>query len=246
MTAAEVRSAVVTVGGGFMTSQQMRAQEDAMGLPPRSLYFRGRSAVLGEPPPGVVAATFGIFPDRLVEAVITGTTALPAAAAVSAYGRACAAWGVDHLSGVVAAGEAAELLYDVADATDPGALPLFAGWRTQQRPREAPARLAHALMVVRELRGGLHFAALRACGLSVIEATVVEPAGGRERLLRTGWSSDAADALVRSAANRADLPERWRRAEQMTEDSFGRCVRSLGPQRAARLHELLPSLVPSG
>jgi hypothetical protein len=48
-------------------------------------------------------------------------------------------------------------------------------------------------------RGGPHFAALRAVGLTVPEAVVADPEGGRDRLLRTAWAPDAADALIAAA-----------------------------------------------
>jgi len=44
-----------------MTATQLFAEEAAAGQPKFSLYFRGRSAVLGDPPPVVVAELFEIF-----------------------------------------------------------------------------------------------------------------------------------------------------------------------------------------
>jgi len=53
------------------------------------------------------------------------------------------------------------------------------------------AELAFAVMLLRELRGGLHFAALRAYGVGVPDAVTVDPTGGRrrKRWTRPNWRS---------------------------------------------------------
>lgn len=216
---------IVDLGGKFMTAPDMSEQETQLGLSERSLYFRGRSAVLGDPPPQVVTALFAIFPDWLVELMIADATPiLSAAGAVDAYTRAAASWGERAFAEVHEPGGTATLLYRIADTADPSALPLFAGWRAQPRPADSPARLAHALMLVRELRGGLHFAALRSYGLGVRDAVVADPTGGRARLLRTGWTAEDADTLIARAEAQPDLVDRWQRAEQRTDETFGRML----------------------
>lgn len=240
LTTPVTRQAIVTLGGAFMTSPQLRAEEARLGLPDRSLYFRGRSAVLGDPPAAVVTALFGIFPDWLIELVLDAVTPLvPAPAAIDAYTRACAAWGAEALGSADNADEAADLLYRIVDSADLSGLPLAAGWRVQQRPAGPSQRLAHALMLARELRGGLHFAALRACGLSVPEATLADPHGGRPKLLRTGWRPEDVDALIERAAQRPDLQARWQRAERLTDEAFATDGSALGTRAAARLTDLL-------
>ncbi|RCW46822.1 hypothetical protein DFQ14_101161 [Halopolyspora algeriensis] len=242
-TAHRTRSPIVTLGGAFMTSEEMAVQEADLGLPERSLYFRGRSAALGDPPAHVVTALFGIFPDWLIELMIGKTTpAVSAADAIDAYTRACAAWGRRVFADVPSTAHAATLLCRIVDAADVSTLPLVSGWRIRTRPADAPARLAHALMLVRELRGGLHFAALRACGLGISEAVVADPDGGRGRLLRTGWRADDADALIIRAQARRDLVERRQRAEQLTNESFGQALEVLTDADRDQLVELLASL----
>lgn len=242
-SAHRIRGPVVTLGGAFMTAPEMTAEESDLGLPRHSLYFRGRSAVLGDPPPHVVAALFAIFPDWLIERVISSATpAVPAAHAIAAYSRACATWGCRTFADTPATARSAALLYRLVDAADASALPLVAGWRAQTRPDDAPARLAHALMVVRELRGGLHFAALRASGLGVTEAVVAEPGGGRGRLLRTGWVAEDADMLIARAQARPDLMDRRQRAEQSTDESFGLALAALSDAEVEELRDLCDGL----
>jgi len=216
--AREIRGPVQVLGGKFMTSPELAEVEVEAGLPPRTLYLRGRSAVLGDPPPKVVAKLFGIFPSWLFEfALPPAMAALDAASAVRAYSRSSAKWAHVSLSGADDPGRSADLLFRLIDAADAGGLALFAGWQLAERPEDDIERLAFALMVFREFRGGVHFAALRAVGLTVPEAVVADPEGGRGRLLRTAWSEEAADDLIAAAEAKGDLRERWRHAEDLTD-----------------------------
>ncbi len=216
--AREIRGPVQVLGGKFMTSPELAEVEAEVGLSPRTLYLRGRSAVLGDPPPKVVAELFGIFPSWLFEfALPSATAALDAASAVRAYSRSSANWARVHLSSVDDPGRPADLLFRLVDAADASGLALFAGWQLAERPADDVERLAFALMVFREFRGGIHFAALRAVGLTVPEAVVADPEGGRGRLLRTAWSEEAADGLIAAAEAKGDLRQRWRQAEDLTD-----------------------------
>ncbi|OXM50544.1 hypothetical protein CFP71_27545 [Amycolatopsis thailandensis] len=216
--AREIRGAVQVLGGKFMTSSELAEVEAEVGLSPRALYLRGRSAVLGDPPPKVVAKLFGIFPSWLFEfALPPAIAALDAASAVRAYSRSSAKWAHVSLSGAADPGRLADLLFRLVGAADASGLALFAGWQLAERPEDDIERLAFALMVFREFRGGVHFAALRAAGLTVPEAVVADPEGGRGRLLRTAWSEEAADELIAAAEAKGDLRERWRHAEDLTD-----------------------------
>ncbi|MGK3199560.1 SCO6745 family protein [Amycolatopsis sp. MEPSY49] len=248
-----IRPVVQVLGGKFMTSPELAAVEAEAGLPPRSLYVRGRSAMLGDVPPKVAAELFGIFPHWLFEFVLPpATAALDAPASVRAYAESSARWSRVNLSAVSEPGRLAELLFRVVDAADAGGLALFAGWQNAERPEGDVERLGFALTLFRELRGGLHFAALRAVGLTVPEAVIADPEGGRERLLRTAWPAEAADELVTAAERKPDLRDRWRRAESLTDDRIGELVGSTltdGEQSELdrRLAELFAQVVaPSG
>ncbi|WP_410629743.1 SCO6745 family protein [Amycolatopsis sp. cmx-4-83] len=226
-TANRIRSVVQVLGGKFMTSPELAAVEAEVGLPPRSLYLRGRSAVLGDVPPKVAAELFGIFPHWLFDFVLpAATAAIDAPGALRAYSESSARWSRATLSAVSEPGRLGELLFRVVDAADASGLALFAGWKHAERPEGDVERLGFALMVFRELRGGLHFAALRALGVTVPEAVVADPEGGRARLLRTAWPEDAADALVAAAERKPDLRERWREAEAITDERIDELLAS--------------------
>ncbi|MEU0793791.1 hypothetical protein ABZ342_27295 [Amycolatopsis sp. NPDC005961] len=246
-----IRPVVQVLGGRFMTSPELAAVEAEVGLPPRSLYVRGRSAVLGDVPPKVAAELFGIFPHWLFDFVLPpATAALAAPAAVRAYAESSARWSRVNLSAVSEPGRLAELLFRVIDAADASGLALFAGWKNAERPTEEVERLGFALMVFRELRGGLHFAALRALGLSVPEAVIADPEGGRERLLRTAWPAEAADELVAAASRKPDLHARWHDAESLTDSRIDEVLESAltsaeRTELESRLAELFAQVVAS-
>ncbi|PTR32301.1 hypothetical protein C8K36_1011353 [Rhodococcus sp. OK519] len=231
-----MRDPIVDLGGAFMTSPQLAAEEERLGMWARSLYFRGRSAVLGDPPAAVVASLFGIFPAWLIELMLGEAAPVVAAGdAIRGYTRACGAWGSAELPRSDGTDEATELLYRVVDGADLTALPLVAGWQIQERPLAPAERFAHALMLARELRGGLHFAALRASGLSVPEAVVADPHAGLDKMLRTGWQESDADAVITRARARPDLHTRWRRAEETTGGERAlRRVRQVGREVKSR------------
>ncbi|QRP45615.1 hypothetical protein [Amycolatopsis sp. FDAARGOS 1241] len=214
--ARDIRSVVQSVGGAFMTSPELAEVEAAAGLPPRTLYVRGRSAVLGDVPPVVAAEAFGIFPKWLFDLALPAASAvLDVPASVRVYVGGLARWSRNHLTDIESPRELADLLLRVTNAADASGLVLFAGWREVPPPAGDVERLGFALMLFRELRGGLHFAALRASGLSVPEAVVVDPEGGHGRLLRTAWPAEDADALIATA--RPDAARRWQTAETLTD-----------------------------
>src|SRR5437764_8609187 len=217
-----IRPVVQVLGGKFMTSPELAEVEAEVGLPQRSLYLRGRSAVLGDVPPKVAAELFGIFPHWLFEfALPPAMAALDAPSAVRAYAESSARWSRVNLSAVPEPGRLADLMFRVVDGAAASSLALFAGWKNAERPSGDVERLGFALMLFRDLRGGVHFAALRAMGVTVPEAVIADPEGGRERLLRTAWPEEAADQLVAAAAAKPDLRDRWQRAERLTDERVG-------------------------
>jgi hypothetical protein len=234
--ARRTREVIVHRGGRFMIAPELATQERLLGIPARSLYFRGRSAVLGDPPPAVVAELFGIFPGWLVDLALGATTGpLAAEQATEAYSAGCWEWGRHHLAAVPEPGRCADLLGTVVDEADGSGLALFAGWRQAPRPADPLGRLAHAMMVARELRGGLHFAALRACGLGVVDAVFTDPDSGPDRMRQTGWREQDVQPVRTRLEARTDLPERWRRAQEITDETFGACLGVLAPSQRSEL-----------
>jgi len=238
--ARHTRRAPVDLGGRFMTSAEMLEAGDRLGLPGPVLYFRGRTGVCGDLGADAAAALLAIFPHRVIRHVWENTEAVAGATAATAYAGACAAWGRNNLK--IAADDlerAAGLVERVIDAADVAGFGLVAGWRGWPRPNDPPGRAAHAFAVLRELRGALHLAAVHVEGIEIALAVLADPSGGPERLRRLAWDEPAIEAAQGRAAERADLPARWRRAEDTTDIAFGRCAGVLSVTERAELGSLI-------
>ena len=158
---------------------------------------------------------------------------LPAAAA--AYERACHEWGRRHLGGVPDLARLAELAERLIDGADTSALPLASAWIDRLRPDDRSARAAHVLNLLRELRGGLHFCALRSECLDVAVAVLADPGGGVPRLRRTAWQEPWIRDVEQRAAAVPDLAQRWARAEEATDSAFAACAGRLSEGERSEL-----------
>jgi hypothetical protein len=233
-TATAARAAVLDVGGGFMTSREVRDAGADAGFRGWQFYLAGRCGVLGPVPPDVVRAALGFFPAATVtRGWETAMGILAPAEAAERYAAACAGWGRRRLAGLPEpqAQRLADLLETVADSADPAGLPLFAGWRSRPRPPDARARVAHLAQVLREHRGGAHLAAVLACGLTPLQA-VLAGAKGAANARFFGWPEpyDPPPDIVRAA---------HARAEALTDAIAGRAYDALPGDEQAELIDLL-------
>lgn len=235
------KAAIGALGGGFMISREVKALCERHGLGPREMYFRGRCGVLGEVHADVVVAAAVFFPAEHVRESWEGGRKLPAEEAAALYAGACADWGRRRLAGFADADRLSALLASIADDADVFCAPLFAGWRAMPRPGGGPALAAHLLHVVRELRGGLHAAAVVAHGLGPLEATLV----GADNIgtpVPYDRTSDVARFLSWPEPFPEPTPEaagRRAKAEELTDDLVARAYAALGPAELAELAGLL-------
>ena len=179
MTAEEaVRGAagpVGRLGGAWMFDAATQERGAGLGLKGWSWYHCGRGGVLGDTDAAVVVAAFGFFPPELQrKAWDRGRAVLPVTQIAGAYAEACADWGRRSFADVPTAGRLADLLFRAAEAVDVAGIPVFAGWRALAPTvaSDDPARLALALQVMREHRGGLHLVAVVAEGVAPLQAVV--------------------------------------------------------------------------
>jgi hypothetical protein len=174
-TVEALRETIYGLGGAFMISRETKAFAEETGLSGWGPYFRGRCGVLGDVDADVVSAAVGFFPPSVVRAAWEAGAGLPAADAARRYARAAQDFGRRKLAGLPSpdAERLAELLEAVAARGPVVAAPLFAGWRAMELPEDARARVIQLAHVLRELRGGLHIAAVLAEGLTPLEAIVV-------------------------------------------------------------------------
>ncbi|WP_370616701.1 helix-turn-helix domain-containing protein [Mumia qirimensis] len=212
------RESLGALGSIFMTSDLIRSTSKEIGMPASALYFRGRVGVLGDVTTDAAYDVLGIFPRRVIDLIWERSASVSAADAAAAYLDTCHRWGREHLLDDGAARSAADRLEKVLDEAQLAPMLLAQGWQRAERPDDVPARLAQAAMTVRELRGGLYFAALGLVGLSVHAAMVVDSEAGPDRMRSLGWNDDEI-AEARDAHRPSDAG-RWRDAENALEGAF--------------------------
>lgn len=212
------RVPLLALGGDFMTGEEIGARAKELRIPKGGLYFRGRVSVLGDVTPTTARDVLAIFPAWLIDKTWSSSANLSREAVMQAHVDACHEWGRTRLAGMGECARLGELLVRAVDGTHPAGAVLARAWQQAERPVDAPALAAHAAMVLREMRGALHFAALSLVNLPVTRAALVDDLGGASRLRRTGWSREETTALV-ADAQEGDA-ERWAEAESATDAAF--------------------------
>lgn len=232
-----VAGPVGRLGGAWMFDGQVQARGEELGLSTWSWYHCGRGGVLGPVDPSVVVAAFGFFPPALqAKAWSKGAAVRPVAQTARDYALACADWGTRTFSSVPAAGRLAELLLTAAAAVEPAGIPLFAGWRAlaaEMGATDPAARLALALQVMREHRGGLHLVAVVAEGVAPLQA-VMSGRYGATNAEFFGWPQPWPDPELARAAMLA--------AEGRTDDLVRPAYAALSAAERAELAEGLREL----
>jgi hypothetical protein len=179
----------------------------AHGLDFLSGYVWARASLLGEPEPGVVVATFGVFEPGLVTGLYeTGRRSCTVAEIRAACQAGATASLRATLGAPAQAPHVAGLLRDAAQAVALTGRPLFAGARGLPWPQDELAQLWQACMMMRELRGDSHLAACTAAGLTGLEANILTEMQvgwpNRAYTATRGWTAEAMDRAEASLARR--------------------------------------------
>jgi hypothetical protein len=228
----ELRDAVVDIPSRVMTDPATYKQGSELGFEGMDFYTAGRGGALGDVPADVVTASFVFFEPNAVR------TSWERSAAVMTRRRAAETWAAGfHQRAIETFPEdrdwkmVTDLLARVLDATSVAGVPLFAGWRSLPEPDDLRARAMHQLNAMRELRGGLHGAAILTVGLLPIEAIAVRSPA---MLSVFGWPKDRIET--------EPLHQRWSLAEARTDRMFGRHLAVLTDAERAALVETLGTL----
>jgi hypothetical protein len=189
------------IGASFYFVPETLARGKQLGLDGFRFYGIGRGGVLGDVEAGVVHSAFGYFNPALIARIWNSAKqVVPPRDAARAYIAAAH----DH-------GRRKFAEIDGLEAyVDGGAMALFAGLRAEPVPVDGPAAAMHQAMVLRELRGGAHLAALTAVGLRSEVAHAITRPNDVELF---GWKGHAP---VVTDADRA-LREQ---AEQLTDQAL--------------------------
>lgn len=212
------------------------AAED--GFQGMDFYVAGRGGALGDVPSEVVTAAFVFFaPATVHESWTRAGDVMPRQAAAERWAAAGARWADEHLAAADDAAmlRLADLLGRMNEAASTAGAPCFGAWRAQAEPdRDRPAALAlHRLMVLRELRGGLHGAAVIAHGISPHAALTIRTPG---MLPIFGW--DGPDP----AADDPRAHTAWNEAEVATDRALAPAYEALDESERVELRDLLDTM----
>jgi len=172
--AAGTADAVSQVGSHFMLDGDTYKRGAELGFEGLDFYVTGRGGVLGDVDADVVSAAFAFFEPGSVRTLWEqGRAVMPAAQAATEFAACCHRWAETHVPDDLDASRLADLAGRVVATARPACAPVFAGWRALPVPEAPKARAVHHMNVLRELRLGLHSAAVLAAGLSPLQALSV-------------------------------------------------------------------------
>src|SRR4051812_14964375 len=177
-TAVATAPAVSTIGSHFMLDGATYATGAELGFSGLDFYVTGRGGVLGDVDADVVSAAFCFFePGNVRTMWDQGRAVMPVAKAADAFMECCHRWGQAHVPDALDAARLAELAGAVVAQARPACAVVFAGVRALAVPDAPKAAAVHQMNALRELRLGLHSAAVIAAGLTPLEALCVKTPG---------------------------------------------------------------------
>ena len=172
----DVTTAASTIAGPlgdlaayFYFSEQAIARGQAIGLDVVSLYGAGRASMLGGVDPETADAIFYFFKPGMIAAVVTRGRSLASEDAIAAAHLGAADDYAEATFATVDSGTLGaftDAVGALAATVPSGSWPLFDGYRSASAAPTAAARAYRAAILLRELRGGVHTAAVKATGLS--------------------------------------------------------------------------------
>jgi hypothetical protein len=226
--AARSAEAVQMLPAGFMLDAATYERGGELGYDGVDFYVAGRGGALGDVPGEVVAATFVFFnPVYICEAWERSGKVAGRKEAASQFVGCLATWADAHLADGVDYDRLAELAGRVASNASPAGLALFAAWSELEEPQGSKTLALYRLNLLREMRGGMHGAAVIATGMDPRAAVMVKTpymAGV------FGWSEPNPDPEPHR--------ETWEKAEAGTNAAMGRALSALGPDERSEFVEL--------
>ncbi len=214
----------------FMIDLDTYAHGATLGFEGVDFYVAGRGGALGDVPADVVSAAFVFFnPTTITEAWERSASVMSRRQAAEEFIATGHRWAEAKLPDGLDAARLAELAGTLAAGASPAAAPLFAGWRSMPEPdADRPKALAlHRMNVLRELRGGLHGAAVITQGIAPFAAVAYRTP---YMLPVFGWPDFDGD--------RAEVKARWQPAQANTDLAIAPAFEALEPAERAEFVEL--------
>jgi hypothetical protein len=230
--AAAAKHAVLDLGGAFGNDPKTMRRARQIGLTGWAFYVAGRGGALGEVHPDTVAAAMGFIAPEAVRDGWDAARRVASPTEIAAHNLAeCCRWGRENLEPFYGLPRMVELAGRVVLAAEIAGMPLFAAWRAMPVPDlSLGARAAALAHLLREHRGAAHLLAVRASGLTPLEAIVAGPEG-EAGATAFGWQPPypAFEPLVRRRS--------W--AEALTDRIAGEAYRVLELDERTELVGLL-------
>jgi hypothetical protein len=186
--AAFAKPGLLGLVGAFAESPQTLRRARVMGLSGWAYHVAARAGALGDVRPETVAAAIGfIAPEAVTDGWEAAAKQIPPVDVATWHLHELCRWGIDNLGGFPRLGRLVELCERVVVNADPAGLSLFAAWRAMPMPESAPgAHAAAALHLLHEHRLGARVVAVRASGLTALEAIMAGP-DGETGAVAFGW-----------------------------------------------------------
>lgn len=224
-------AAVSTVGSHFMLDGNTYKRGAELGFAGLDFYVTGRGGVLGDVDADVVAAAFTFFePGHVRTQWEAGRAVMSPHEAAAAFAQCGRAWAEEHVPDDLDATRVAKLAGAVVTAARTACAPVFGGWRALPVPDSPKAAAVHQMNALRELRLGLHAAAIVSAGLSPLQALSVKTPHMAPIF---GWST---------LADTDGLLELWEGAEERTTAAMAHAYEALDDAERAELTELAVAL----
>ncbi|SCL27411.1 hypothetical protein GA0070616_3495 [Micromonospora nigra] len=235
--AAASKPLVLALGEAYTRCPTTLRRARLLGISGWAFYVAGRAGALGDVRAGTAAAALGfIAPDAVADGWDAAARTVRPAEVAAVNLAECCRWGDEQLGRLPGVDRLAALLDRAVAAADASGLPLFAAWRAMPAPDGGPgARAAAALRLLREHFTGAHLLAVRAAGMTPLEAVLAGP-DGQFGAAACGWPPPypAVGPLVRRRL--------W--AEAVTDRLAAPAFAALGPAAGAELVELLAAARP--
>jgi hypothetical protein len=223
--------AVGTIGAHFMLDGNTYKRGAELGFSGLDFYVAGRGGVLGDVDADVVSAAFTFFEPAAIRTMWEqGTAVMPGHDASREFSACCSAWAEEHVPDDLDSARLAELAGRVVVTARPACASVFAGWRALQVPESPKARAVHLMNCLRELRLGVHGAAVVAAGLSPHQALSIR---SPHMVQMFGWAE---------LAEVTGLQERWDAAEERTDHAIAHAYDDLDDAERDELAELAGAL----
>jgi hypothetical protein len=227
---------VSSIGSSFYVAPETAAQAEEIGLNRRQFYFLGRGGLLGDVKADVVESAFGFFAPRMVAEfwkAARASTELGPQAVGRVYLECLQDFGRRNFPSASESAAFCQAVENVVNSVDRAGLVLFSALAAEPLPDDLPGRTMQLMMLLRELRGGLHLLAVVGAGVT---PRVAHYYRRPDRFASFGYTNDEIPQI--GAAERDAMA----RCDAVTDSLMVSAYRRLTPQDRVALADVINPL----